>query len=284
MSPDHNPTMSPKVSILIPVFNRAELILRSVGSALAQTHLNIEVVVTDNASTDDTWSVVNRLAAADSRVRPFRNDTNLGPVRNWIAGLDRCTGDYVKVLWSDDWIEPTFVAELLEPMLADPNIGLAFSATLVHYADRDEPSYHFPAQRLFSRAAYLTDALLKGHTPLSPGCTLVRRDLARFQFPIGENPELNAIAERYGAGPDLLFILEAAAHSTHVAHVPKFLAHFGAVQSSITVRHPREVLLGYKLTRDHFAHSPSLPPGLGHIKARFQVRRFRRSLKRALHL
>jgi glycosyltransferase involved in cell wall biosynthesis len=276
--------MSPKVSILIPVYNRAGLIVRCLTSALAQTHTNIEVVVSDNASTDDTWSVVNRLAASDSRVRPFRNDSNLGPVRNWIAGLAQCTGEYVKVLWSDDWIEPTFVAELLASMDADPQIGLAFSATLVHFADRDEPFHYFPDQRLFPRTAYLTEALVRGKTPVSPGCTLVRRDLALFQFPIGDNRDLNSIAERYGAGPDLLFILEAVARSTHVAHVPKFLAHFGAEQSSITVRHPREVQLGYKLTRDYFAHSPSLPAGMAHIKARFQVRRLHRRLKQALHL
>jgi glycosyltransferase involved in cell wall biosynthesis len=276
--------MQPKVSVLIPVFNRAELIARCVESALAQTHANLEVIISDNASTDDTWRVVNRLAAADSRIHLFRNESNLGPTRNWISGLERCTGNYVKILWSDDWIESNCIEELLRPMDGTPEVGLAFSAVLSHYADRDQPLHHFPDHSSLSSTEYLRDSLLRGRVPVSPGCSLVRRELARFRLPIGENPELNRIAERFGAGPDLLMLMDAAAQSKRVAHVPKFLTHFGAGQSSITVNHPREVLEGYRLTREYFAEQVADRKGLEGIKTRLNVRRWRRSLKRVLHL
>src|SRR5260221_13374534 len=126
--------MQPKVSVLIPVYNREALVARSIESARRQTHENLEIVVSDNASADRTWDVINRFAAADSRIRPLRNETNLGPTRNWIRGLAECTGDFVKILWSDDWLEPSCIEELLRPMADQPDVGLAFSAVVVHFA------------------------------------------------------------------------------------------------------------------------------------------------------
>jgi glycosyltransferase involved in cell wall biosynthesis len=275
--------MPPKVSVLIPVYNREALVARAIDSARAQTHANLEIVVSDNASTDGTWGVIQRLVAAESRIRPLRNETNLGPTRNWIRGLSECRGDYVKILWSDDWLEPTCIEELLRPMEKDLQIGLAFTSVIVHYANRDLVMHHFPDRTEFTSAEYLADGLLRGKTPASPGCSLVRRDLARFRLPIGDDAELNRIAERFGAGPDLLFLLEAAAGSVRVAHVPKFLAHFGASRSSITVNHPREVEEGYRRVREWFGRQLPARPDLGRLKTRLSVRRWRRTLKRALH-
>jgi hypothetical protein len=155
---------------------------------------------------------------------------------------------------------------------------------IVHYADRDMAMHHFPDRDDFTAAEYLADALLRGDTPVSPGCALVRRDLARFRLPIGDGEELNQIAERFGAGPDLLFLLEAAVGSARVAHVPRFLTHFGASQSSITVNHPREVEEGYRRVREWFAGQLPDRPEFSRLKTRLNVRRWRRTLKRALHL
>ncbi len=53
--------MSDKVSVLIPVYNRPELVVRSIRCALVQTRRNLEIVVSDNASTGDTWQIIQRL-------------------------------------------------------------------------------------------------------------------------------------------------------------------------------------------------------------------------------
>jgi glycosyltransferase involved in cell wall biosynthesis len=276
--------MPSKVSVLIPVYNREALVARAIESARSQTHADLEIVVSDNASSDGTCGVIQRLAQADPRIHLLRNETNLGPTRNWIRGLAECRGDYVKILWSDDWLEPTCIEELLRPMKVDPSIGLAFTSVIVHYANRDLVMHHFPDRTGFTSAEYLADGLMRGKTPASPGCSLVRRDFARFRMPIGDDAELNRIAERFGAGPDLLFLLEAAAGSARVAHVPKFLTHFGASQSSITVNHPREVEEGYRRVRDWFGRQLPARPDLARLRTRLSVRRWRRTLKRALHL
>jgi glycosyltransferase involved in cell wall biosynthesis len=220
--------------------------------------------------------------AEDARVQSHRNPTNLGPTRNWIAGLTHCTGDYVKILWSDDWIEPTFVEELLRPMQDQPDVSLAFSAALVHMADQDLPVHFFPRQFWFSTAEYLRQSLAETVMPVSPGLALIRRDAARFRFPIGDNPRLNQIAEQFGAGPDLLLLLEAAAASSRVAYIPKFLAHFCAGPTSITHAHPKEVQEGYRLTREWFTAEMTDHPAMRSIKTRLTVRRWQQTVKRAL--
>ncbi len=270
------------VSVLIPVYNRELLVVRAVQSALAQTHGNLQIVVIDNASTDDTWNVVMRLAAEDRRIVPLRNETNIGPTRNWIRGLEHCTGDFVKVLWSDDWIEPTFIEELLEPMLDRPDVGLAFSAAIAHYADHELRLAHFPDRRWFTSDEYLADALSAGRTPVSPGCALARRSVAEFRLPIGDSPELNRIAERFGAGPDLLFLMLAAASSKQIAHAPKFLGHFDGGRTSITVNHEAEVSLGYRLTREWFAEQLADRPALAGVRRKLRLRRWRKSVQRSV--
>ena len=97
-TPDPKAGQRPLASILIPVYNRAGLIEATIRSALAQSYDPIEVVVVDNASTDATWEVLQRLALEDPRLRIFRNETNLGPVRNWRACAEHARGHYAKIL------------------------------------------------------------------------------------------------------------------------------------------------------------------------------------------
>ena len=67
-----------KVSILIPVYNREDLIGQTLNSAIDQTYHNIEIIVVDNASTDNTWKVIQRYEKQDGRIKAFRNNTNIG--------------------------------------------------------------------------------------------------------------------------------------------------------------------------------------------------------------
>src|SRR5437879_4126737 len=98
----------PLVSILIPLYNREQLLGPCIQSALDQTVRGFEVVIVDNASTDGTWQVCQAFAAKDSRVRIFRDPVNIGPVRNLQRCIQEARGQYGKILFSDDLIKPTF--------------------------------------------------------------------------------------------------------------------------------------------------------------------------------
>ena len=95
---------------------------------------------------------------------------------------------------------------------------------------------------------------------------------------------LNQIGERYGAGPDLLFLLEAAAASKRIAYVPEFLTHFDGGLTSITVCHPDVVALGYRLAREQFAGQLAQFDEFRDLKFRLTAHRWRRRIKEAVGL
>lgn len=106
----------PKVTIAIPTFNRAAYLRQAVDSALAQTYANIEVLISDNASTDETSMLLESLV--DSRVRIVRQNENIGMMANWNACLALASGEYFLMLSDDDLLDPaaieTMVAHFFE--------------------------------------------------------------------------------------------------------------------------------------------------------------------------
>src|SRR6056297_986237 len=93
-----------RVSVIIPTYNRAKTLLRAIDSALAQTIDDLEVVVVDDGSTDNTESVL--AAYDDPRVRPVIHETNQGANVARNTGLEHARGEYVAALEdrSSDWV------------------------------------------------------------------------------------------------------------------------------------------------------------------------------------
>jgi succinoglycan biosynthesis protein ExoO len=99
------------VSAIIPVRNGADTIETAIRSALDQTYPAVEVVVVDDASTDDTWQRIE--AIGDSRVRAFRQDRNLGEGLTRDAAIDHATGEWVAMLDADDAWHPDRLRTIL---------------------------------------------------------------------------------------------------------------------------------------------------------------------------
>lgn len=106
-------TVSPTVSIAIPTFNRVTTLQRAVRSALGQTHGDIEVVVSDNASSDGTRELLAQLAGEDERLRTVRQPVNRGMVANLNAAIALARGEHVMLLADDDWLAPRCVEAAL---------------------------------------------------------------------------------------------------------------------------------------------------------------------------
>jgi glycosyltransferase involved in cell wall biosynthesis len=105
-----NEATSPLVSIGLPTFNRADLLGRAIDSLLAQSYRNIEIVISDNASTDATQLLCETYAKRDARVRYLRQAVNLGPSPNFLATLTLARGEYFMWLSDDDWLDPDYLA------------------------------------------------------------------------------------------------------------------------------------------------------------------------------
>lgn len=123
----------PLVSICIPVWNRPEMLRQAMLSAMGQTYEPLEIVVCDNASTDSTAEVARSLAAADSRVHVYVNDSNVGGF-NYTMTLRASRGELVKFVNSDDLLDPHCVQRLAEP-LQNPRVALSFCRA--RHIDRD---------------------------------------------------------------------------------------------------------------------------------------------------
>ena len=117
--------MTPLVSIIIPTFDRPRYLQEAIGSALAQTYRNLEVLVFDNGTTEETLSVARQATQRDDRFRFQRNERNLGMSANFNALADAARGEFVVAIGDDDRLLPEFVARLVAVM--EPAVSVAFS-------------------------------------------------------------------------------------------------------------------------------------------------------------
>jgi glycosyltransferase involved in cell wall biosynthesis len=94
--------MSPKVSVIIPTYNRADLLSRAIKSVIAQTYTNWELLVVDDGSTDNTKEVVKEFIKKDKRIKYLWEPNSGSPSkpRNFVA--KNAKGEYIAFLDSDD--------------------------------------------------------------------------------------------------------------------------------------------------------------------------------------
>ncbi|HYU77777.1 MAG TPA: glycosyltransferase family A protein [Vicinamibacterales bacterium] len=120
---------APRVSVIIPLFNKAPYIRRCLESALAQTLRPFEVVVVDDGSTDDSASIVEEYRAREPRIRLLRqHNSGPGAARNHAAA--EASGELLAMLDADDEWKPTHVAETVRTLVAYPNSAALFRAAI----------------------------------------------------------------------------------------------------------------------------------------------------------
>jgi glycosyltransferase involved in cell wall biosynthesis len=123
------------VSIGLPVRNGAERMVSVVESVLAQDHQDLQLVITDNASTDGTEDYCRELARTDSRVVYHRHPTNVGLLNNFVHAMRISTGTYFRWVGDDDSLEPDCVSRSLKAFGEDERLVLV--TTEVAYTGPD---------------------------------------------------------------------------------------------------------------------------------------------------
>jgi glycosyltransferase involved in cell wall biosynthesis len=112
------------VSVVIPTFDRPAYLRIALASAVAQSYRNLEIIICDNASREDPSGIVAEFN--DARIRLHRNTRNLGQTPNIVAGVAMATGKYVAILGDDDVWREDFIATLIAPLEANPEIIVSF--------------------------------------------------------------------------------------------------------------------------------------------------------------
>lgn len=117
--------MNPLVTVFIPVFNAENYILESLKSILDQTYKNLEILIIDDGSTDNTVKIINSLN--DSRIRLLRNSENKGIPYTRNRGLRQANGKYLAIMDADDISYPDRIKKQVEFMEKNPEIDVAAS-------------------------------------------------------------------------------------------------------------------------------------------------------------
>jgi glycosyltransferase involved in cell wall biosynthesis len=100
------------VSICLPVYNGAKYLEEAINSVLVQSHMELELLIADDCSTDYSWQIIQNYAAIDSRVKSIRNDERLGLFSNYNRTIGSARGEYIKLFAQDDLMLPTAVATM----------------------------------------------------------------------------------------------------------------------------------------------------------------------------
>ncbi len=216
------------ISICIPTYNGAEFLEPCLDSLAQQTWQDFEVVVCDDASSDDTWHILKRYAARDNRFRIYRNPVRLGLVGNWQRCLEKAQGEWTKFLFQDDLLEPDCLSIFADNL--DPSHPLIFCRRRFLMDDSLEDSARIHYQSLPS-----LDTLFPGTTFITPHQlidTLLVRTRQNF---LGEPTTCmihRSVFERYGNFDedlvqfcDFEYWIRIGIHEG-IAYIPKTLASF----------------------------------------------------------
>jgi glycosyltransferase involved in cell wall biosynthesis len=188
------PADRPLVSIGLPVRNGAQRILPVIESVLRQDYQDIELVISDNASTDDTDEVCRSLAKGDPRITYHRQPTNVGLLNNFVATMQLAKGKFFRWIGDSDTLEPSYISRCLEAFAADDRRILA--TTQIAYVEADgtvrtaeyrgtDLSSHDPVVRFREILRLLNQSFLT----IDPLYGLMRRE------PVAAMPRVNMYGE-----------------------------------------------------------------------------------------
>lgn len=132
------PQHSPLVSIGVPVYNGAEYLQQALETLTGQDYHNLEIIICDNASSDETEMICRRFASIDSRIQYHRNPENIGPTGNFYRVLELASGKFFMWAAHDDWWDKNYISTLMEQL--DSNSDAVLATPLVRHMNLDGTS------------------------------------------------------------------------------------------------------------------------------------------------
>lgn len=216
---------NPKLSILIPTYNREKFIVNTIESVLNQDFEDYEIICSDNSSSDRTYEILQEYSLKYSQIKIFQNKENLGPVLNWKRCLDNASGEYIHWLWSDDWIESNFYVDAFNLMKEDDTkIVSSWNYRSDNIADLNDKyqSWQFSFPYIEGKIAAKKILLGTYELPLSPAAYIIPVDLVRKHFytTIPKlNDKLNPVKKAVGV--DSLMIIGACLDVENISILQK---------------------------------------------------------------
>jgi hypothetical protein len=157
-------TRTPSVSVVIPCHNYARFLAAAVGTVTAQTGVEVDVLILDDGSTDETRELAQSLAAQDPRVRCIVHERNVGHIATFNEGVAAAQGDYVVLLSADDLLAPGSLARATALLDSHPSVAFAYG-TVVPFQGESPPAR-------VAREADMGWTIWTGHNWIKERCRL----------------------------------------------------------------------------------------------------------------
>ncbi|MFI3241453.1 MAG: glycosyltransferase family 2 protein [Alphaproteobacteria bacterium] len=222
-----------KVTIVIPTFNRANYVAKTIDSALSQS-VNCDIVVCDHGSKDNTQEVMK---IYDGLVKYIRREDDFGPHFCWLEGILHAKTEFIHIHFDDDLMEPTFIEETLK--LMTDKVGMVFSEAKIFDINSQKVAHEniFHLKDKLNHGindSKVLEKLLFNGLMLSPACCLYRKKELVDGLYQGDLP-LDFGGNYHGVGPDHFFSFLAVMRYPKFGFVDKSLAIFGSHDGSITI-------------------------------------------------
>jgi len=233
--------MNTQITVMIPTYNRAVALDRALNSLCNQSMKDFEVVVSDNCSIDNTEVILSKYKHL-LRMTILTSEVNDEPIKNWKRGLDAVKTEWVKILWSDDWLEPTALMELID-FAEKKGVAAILCGSFGHLPERTEMwvSEGFDSlgwDEIFPK-------LVRGELSASASTALIHTFAAKEAL---NTTILDPLAYQTAIGPDFQLLYWEIAGGGKAGYIPKPLVNLFASSDSISV------VLGKQL-RPLYAHA-----------------------------
>lgn len=223
--------MQPLISIIIPIYNVEPYLDRCINSILAQTYTNIEIILIDDGSSDNSPQICEDFARKDERVVVIHKK-NGGQAEARNQGIDICKGDYISFVDSDDWVEPTYVDRLLKiAQNADADIAICELKRVYSYED-EKITQKNCLQNYTPNEAVRRLFFKREVSFIGPVCKIYKRHLFNsIRFPVGKFHE------------DEFFTYKVFDNATKIIYTSEILYYYyQRADSTMGTPHPYDLL------------------------------------------
>jgi glycosyltransferase involved in cell wall biosynthesis len=180
---------NPLISVVMPAYNSSKFIGEAAESALKQTYQNIELIIVDDGSTDNTLAVAEDLSDKDKRVKVYSIPPAGRPSVPRNYAISKAEGEYIAFLDSDDVWTKNKLKDQLDVLRNNPDAGFVYSVSKT-FGDVNLFSPYYEVLPLFFRAARRREDLLKIGNTIPLSSTVVKAELLREAGGFDEDPEL----------------------------------------------------------------------------------------------
>lgn len=242
---------SPLISIIIPVYNKEKYLRKCLDSLISQTYRNIEIILVDDGSTDNSGEICDYYSSKDSRITVIHNK-NKGASQSRNVGINLSTGDYIMFVDSDDWVDVN-ICEILINAIRKNNAECAMCNYIREYPDRS-----------LAKKIYNNDIVIEGKNVQRILCGPIKSELKHPEnlecfnsmcgklYPSSAVKKFSVMDLKFiGSSEDLMFNLQVFSSIRNMVYINKPYYHYRKeVNNSITNSYKHNFDLKWEILYD----------------------------------